>query len=606
MRPIIITDQQGTYVLDGHADMLNSPVTVDRIVTQFSLFKPFAANDMTIGSSRQNVHWVRFTVRNESDEHVYSRVTYGGFSRVDLYEWDGRKAVLVGKGGMDVTVGELYMPQTTAIIPLLLERHQQKTYLVRTERVWTKQSPLILYTESSLIGDSQLFNITAGLFLGYVFAITVYILIAWFLSREISYVFLFSHFMMQLLQNLVGSGLIPGYVDLPVTDSNVFVLILTIGGLTSNMFLRRFLEIDRYGNRFIHAGYRLNWYGYAIMGGLSLVFPDQILDCIAPYSFISLCLVIYSDIYILRKGFKPAKYLLLSHSIPLLAIPFVLVQVLGYSNFDGHYVASSLLMLSLTGHAFTVGYKVRLFKDEAEALILEQNQKLEGIVAERTRELSLERDRADVQSERLKLALRELNHRVRNNLAVVSSLLKLQSNTIDPDKTKQVFAESRQRVDAMALIHQQLYQSEELTTIDVPVFVTNLVQVLSDAYGYTPETLQVNLRLDPVILPVEKAVPLSLLLNEVLTNAFKYGLTRAAEPVLHITLQTGEEDIRLDITDNGPGIDLAVWQAKTGSFGRRLIDGLTRQLKGSFTIDNQAGTTFRFTLPIHQDLLVLE
>ncbi|OIN59334.1 histidine kinase dimerization/phosphoacceptor domain -containing protein [Arsenicibacter rosenii] len=607
-RPIIITDQYYTGTLEGSAEVLQSTVTSTEIPNFQNAFKPFHATSLAIGNSEKIVYWLRFSVRNESHEHLYGMLTHGGYSKADLYEWDGKKTKLLSRGGMDVSVKDLYIPHTSALMPLALAPHQQKVYLLRIERVWIKQSPLRIYTETGLLRATQLQDISESIFIGYLLGICLFILSAWWLSKETAYLLLFLHIVMQLVQHIVGAGLITGYFNLPawLSGSTLFTILLGVVGITSCLFQRHFLQVNRYGNRLIHYGYYVHGFGYLLISIIALFDTKLVLDLNSAFSGMCYFFVLYSDFYVARRGYKPAKYLLVSQIWPVIFLPIALLPTEGYLTVDIQLMLNIFVMLSLTGYAFTVGYKVRLFKDEAEAMILEQNQKLEGIVADRTKELTQERDRADVQSERLRLALRELNHRVRNNLAVVSSLLKLQSNNIDPDKTKQVFAESRQRVDAMALIHQQLYQSEELTTIDVPVFITNLVQVLSDAYGYTPATLRVQLSLETVILPVEKAVPLSLLLNEVLTNAFKYGLSRASQPTLSIALQAGGEAIRLDITDNGPGIDLSIWQTKINSFGRRLVDGLTRQLKGEYTIENQSGTTFRFTLPIHQDLLVLE
>lgn len=250
-----------------------------------------------------------------------------------------------------------------------------------------------------------------------------------------------------------------------------------------------------------------------------------------------------------------------------------------------------------------VAQKVKKYKDDAYYLIQLQKDTLESIITERTQKLQVEKKRADHQSERLQLALRELNHRVKNNLAVVSSLLKLQSKALRSTEAREVFQESRQRIDAMALIHRQLYQSEEITTIDIPTYITNLAEGLCEAYGFTP-FLNLELDLYPLTLPAENAVPLGLILNEVLTNAFKYGLSKANIPRLKITLHN-TEPIFLEIQDNGPGINMAYWNQQNMSFGRRLIDGLSQQIRGHYELDGTSGTRFRLWMAPVSEYTVL-
>ncbi len=206
----------------------------------------------------------------------------------------------------------------------------------------------------------------------------------------------------------------------------------------------------------------------------------------------------------------------------------------------------------------------------------------------------LQRSKAKIseQSDQMKLLMKELHHRVKNNLAIVSSLLKLQSNRIEEESAAKAVREGQQRVEAMSLIHQRLYQTDLLTSINMREYITDLCENLMTAYGYGRDNFDLDLNIEQEELDVDLAIPLGLILNELLTNAFKYAYHDVEKPSLVISL-TGERDLTLDIQDNGPGIDEAAWQSKRGSFGKRLINNLSDQIGGDYQIENDGGTHYK-------------
>ncbi len=206
----------------------------------------------------------------------------------------------------------------------------------------------------------------------------------------------------------------------------------------------------------------------------------------------------------------------------------------------------------------------------------------------------LQRSRAKIgeQSEQMKLLMKELHHRVKNNLAIVSSLLKLQSNRIEDESAARAVREGQQRVEAMSLIHQRLYQTDLLTSINMREYIVDLCENLMTAYGYGRDNFDLNLNIEQEELDVDLAIPIGLILNELLTNAFKYAYQDVQKPRLAISL-TGDRDLTLEIKDNGPGIDQGEWQRKSGSFGKRLIKNLSDQIGGDYQIENDGGTHYK-------------
>ncbi|WP_211220212.1 histidine kinase dimerization/phosphoacceptor domain -containing protein [Rudanella lutea] len=204
------------------------------------------------------------------------------------------------------------------------------------------------------------------------------------------------------------------------------------------------------------------------------------------------------------------------------------------------------------------------------------------------------------QSAQLRLLMRELHHRVKNNLAIVSGLLELQSNRLADENAKRAFREGQQRVQAMSLLHQRLYQTDSLTTIDMGEYVASLIESLMGAYGYTHQTVDTRVQVSKQEVDVDLAIPIGLILNEILTNTFKYALPYTAAPSLLVDLRRQGDSLLMHVADNGPGLDLTRWQRPGGSFGKRLIAGLSDQIGGTVSVESGNGTQFFIRVPVNE------
>ncbi|KOP37889.1 sensor histidine kinase [Flavobacterium sp. WLB] len=189
--------------------------------------------------------------------------------------------------------------------------------------------------------------------------------------------------------------------------------------------------------------------------------------------------------------------------------------------------------------------------------------------------------------------LKEIHHRVKNNLQTVISLLNSQSAYLENDMALSAIKNSQHRIHSMSLIHQKLYNSENISTINMPNYIKELVEYLRESFSLG-QRIRFEVKIDPLELDVAHAVPLGLILNEAITNSIKYAFPEDQTGMIYITLETiAENQYLLTISDNGIGFDLNLNNTKANSFGMSLIKGLTDDLDGKLTMENNNGTILK-------------
>ena len=185
--------------------------------------------------------------------------------------------------------------------------------------------------------------------------------------------------------------------------------------------------------------------------------------------------------------------------------------------------------------------------------------------------------------------MREVHHRVKNNLQMVTSLLHTQSAHLNDDVAVQAVKDSLRRVQAMSLIYQKLYQGETISAIAMPEYVNDLVRYLSESFE-TNNRIVFEQTIEPVELDVTQAIPLGLIINESIVNAIKYAFLNGMKGIISLNLQRdGEDCLLFKISDNGIGLPAELDIMEHNSLGLELMQGLAKQLNGSFTIENKKG-----------------
>jgi two-component sensor histidine kinase len=213
-------------------------------------------------------------------------------------------------------------------------------------------------------------------------------------------------------------------------------------------------------------------------------------------------------------------------------------------------------------------------------------------------QLEKETDRRIVQ---LQMLLQEIHHRVKNNLQIISSLLFLQSEQVQDPRDRAMFTDSQNRIRSMALIHEKLYQTDDLTKIDFAEYANSLGAYLFQAYAINPALVSLRVNIENVFLDIDRAIPLGLIITELTSNALKHafpaGLAQVGEILIDLQVQN-EHQFTLIVSDNGIGLPEKIEVQTTETLGLQLVKILTRQLGGVIEVNRDGGTVFKITFTI--------
>jgi PAS domain S-box-containing protein len=241
---------------------------------------------------------------------------------------------------------------------------------------------------------------------------------------------------------------------------------------------------------------------------------------------------------------------------------------------DGH-------PLFLQGVAFDI-----TDRKEAEEALRHARDELEVKVQNRTAQIQASLQEKEV-------LLKEIHHRVKNNLQLISSMMRLQSGTIADPNMLSVFKESQDRVKTMARIHEELYRSKDLARIDFANYIQGLATNLVRSFG---SGIKLTVDIKDIYFGIDTAIPCGLIINELVSNCLKYAFQEEKQGEIEIGLRTGGDDqFTLSVRDNGVGIPADLDFQNTNSLGLKLVNTLAKQLKGTIQLDRDSGTAFAIT-----------
>lgn len=229
--------------------------------------------------------------------------------------------------------------------------------------------------------------------------------------------------------------------------------------------------------------------------------------------------------------------------------------------------------------ALVLGYRLFFIQNRSSRLLADKNREIEKALADR------------------EILLKEIHHRVKNNLQIISSLLTLQSRQVADPKTLELLQEGRNRVNSMALIHKNLYQHDNLVGVQMQEYIEKLTDSLVRNYHINPQRIAIAKDIDPLLLDVDTIIPLGLVLNELISNVLKYAFDKEQEGKLYVALKRKGEHLELKVADNGKGLPPDFDLATQRSLGFRLIKAFAQKLEAELCVESDRGTTITLHIP---------
>ena len=223
-----------------------------------------------------------------------------------------------------------------------------------------------------------------------------------------------------------------------------------------------------------------------------------------------------------------------------------------------------------------IGFSILLLLSAVTILYLYGRQKSKNLLIQR-------------QANDLEVLMKEIHHRVKNNMQIVSSLLDLQSNTIKDTQAAEAVKEGKNRVQSMAIIHQHLYQEGNIRGIKMDEYISTLTQNLFSSYNINPDRISLKTDIEKLNLDVDTVIPLGLIINELVSNSLKYAFDNVNNGVVSISLKEKDDCLELLVKDDGRGFPTGLNIHKNNSFGLQLITAFAQKLKARLDFYNDNG-----------------
>jgi two-component sensor histidine kinase len=227
------------------------------------------------------------------------------------------------------------------------------------------------------------------------------------------------------------------------------------------------------------------------------------------------------------------------------------------------------------------------------------NENLREQVEERTSDLLKSREELKVSLKEKDILFKEIQHRVKNNLAQVHGLLELQETMSEDQNVADLLKISKSRIRTMSLAHEALYNNENFSKISLKDYIENIAEVTHRSFQDNNKVVHLSYKVDDLHLDMAKAIPLGLMISEILINAHKHAFNRKDDGKINILSSINEDKMLMKISDNGSGIPKDIDLSKSNSLGMTLVNNFSDQLKADLKINsNSKGTRFEFSIPL--------
>jgi two-component sensor histidine kinase len=572
-------------------------------------FKKSTTKVPNFGTS-SSTFWVKFSIANRTlSDKILLALEFPELNEVTFYYPTINGEYKFIESGQHVKIKHRLYYHQDYIFDLNLQPNQIKTYYLKIRTDEDVILPVKVGNEKELLELLDVQDFIFGVYYGILFIMLFYNLGVYFLVKDKSYIYYIFYILFVGLVQLcfLGHGfkyfwtnsiwLSENMVYLSGIGSGIFVLLFASHFLCIKENLPK-LKYGVFGLIFIYLFTLL----FVLIGRKILAF-----NLINFTAFLVSIYLILISIILIKRGKREAKYFLFAWSWFFIGVIIFVLRNFGILPFNAYtyYVLQIGSSIGLFLLSLALADKIKTYrrqKEEAQKQVFEElkfkkdlikkhNEELDKKVKDRTLKLEQANKELSKKNEEKVAMMKEIHHRVKNNLQIVNSLLRLQSHKFKDQKIIGVFEACQHRVVSMAMLHERMYKSDDIKKIDIKDHLSLLIEDLLNTYELDKK-IEVNLDIQNVALGMKTLVPLGLIINEVITNALKYAFKDVDNPEITVALKQISNKYTIIIGDNGRGIEKFT---KGDSFGNELISIFTEQINGTLEMLDKQGTYYKIT-----------
>ncbi|MCT7910463.1 ATP-binding protein [Arcobacter lacus] len=558
-------------------------LTIEDIKNSNIKFEKNDKNILAYGYSPNFDVWIKITIKNNSNKPIFKIIEYNNPLTTNIDFFDSNKNIHLKDGFL---IGNLDKSTINPIFKIELNPNEENIYFIKaTSNITTLIVDLKLWDENVFYKKEIKHQLILSLFFGAMFILGIYNLFIYVFTKDKSYLYYVLYIFGLILHHLVYVG----FAKLYIFNLETLKIIIELAALFVALpiyflgfFTKSFLQTIKYSklNKILNI--------FLIIIPLSIIFfllTEEYDKYRTNLLMLFLIFLMIVTIYASLNKNRQAYFILFAWLVFLSSGLLMTLSSMGiYNTLPFPYLIEVSFVLEAVIFSIALANRItNLQKEKNEA-----NQKLIVQQENETKRLSKE---VDLRTKDLKVALgekevllKELNHRVKNNMQTIVSLIRLQSDEIEDEKLKDILLTTQNRIGAMGHLHELLYNQENINFINVYEYFETLVDEVKSSYDES-----INIHLDiKTKLKMEQAIYCGLMINELITNSFKYAFLNKKGNI-YITLEKSNNILKLSVKDDGVGFDK---DNTTFSLGLTLVNTLAiNQLKGEMDIKSKNGTS---------------
>ena len=557
-------------------------LTIDKIIENKVSFSKIDSSTKKFGYSPDFKVWIKFTLHNIENEAILKIIEFDNplVTNINFYENNNLKE---SEGLLNKNIER---KSVNPVFHIKLEKDETKTYYIEASSKKTSLSlKLNLYSYEAFYKQEIIQQIILSLFFGGMIVLALYNLSIYFMIKDISYFYYVGYIITLVFHHL----LYVGFANLYLFDSAFMeyvvryaAIFIALPVLFLALFSKSFLQINQYPK----INFILNILIALLVSSVILFIFTNYLE---PYrNVISILVMLYLffiTFYAFLKRNEQAKLILFGWTAILFAGSLMYLSSSGIIEDDlsSYYIIEIAFILEALVFSIALANRIKRLQDEKEkmqlSLITEQKEneaRLNKIVSNKTNNLIIALEEKEI-------LLKELNHRVKNNMQTIISLIRLQNDEINDSKINILLTTIQNRISAMSHLHELLYQKDTITFVDANEYFEKIISEIKQSFEHDIDVVyDINRNLSS-----ESAIYCGLILNELLTNSFKHAFDENKSGIVNISFFGKNKEYKLIYSDNGKGYNPNI---KKSSLGLTLIETLAKkQLKAEMNISTNEG-----------------